>query len=156
MIENQLARLTAQGNGCEPRMPPGGIPELTAEDVAMCAAQIKNPNAYNAIMAKYCDCKISMDKIKRHCLDYSWILWLQQGNKSPTSTDTHKHIARVSVEDFIKPEQANRRGDAGRAKLCDMSRSTWINKYSAHYKAVTAYLYNLESEGVAEIKRAMR
>lgn len=152
----QLARLTIQSSGCEPPLPPGGIPELTTADVAMCAAAIKNPNAYHAIMAKCCEHKVSIEKTEKHTFDHSWILWLQQGNKIPTSTPIHKKLAKVAVAEYMHPGAMAQHSEEEKAKTIGVGRSTWFANYIQHYRELTAYLYRLETDGLRDVKRAMK
>lgn len=150
-----LARMTAKTAGLEPRVP-GGVDALTVQDIAQGAAMVINRAAYHAIMAKYCQDERSTNETITNALKHSWTLWFHKERTFPTKLATQRKLAELSVLFYLVPEHHRKQTNRSRALFCDMSRKTWERNYAIHFQDVTGWLFSLESEGIAQIKKYLK
>ena len=151
----QIARLTPQSKGTDPRRPPGGIPRFTAEDIRLAVSLRTRAVAYHALMAGHCQDQMSEYRMIELISERSSRLYLTKYPSMTISGNINQGIAEAAVLYFMNPHTGRRRGKSGNANIAGVSRGTWARKYHDHWKQLTGYLFVLESEALIDVERAM-
>ncbi len=156
-VEFRLARLAGGSPWQDPRKPPGGQPELTTEELraGMAMAGLE-PVAWAAMSAKYLQDPFAEDHLVELVARYSAETFLANKPTYPITGNRNQAIAESAVLYFVNPALGSKRGDAGNAAHVRVSRGTWRRYYRDHWKAVTAWLYELESASRRAIWNALR
>lgn len=155
-LDFYLARLTARSGGFEPIIAPTTKPIITDADIRAAISLSTSPGEFHALMAKYCADPISENELLEMTRRRSGIQFLERYPTYPIRGDVNQAIAESAVLYFISPLLGQRRGDAGNAAHAGVGRNTWARYYRAHWKALTAHLFDLERRGLLELRDKVR
>jgi hypothetical protein len=156
-IEFRLARLAGGSPWRDPRRPPGGRPELTLEELraAMAMARLDGI-AWVAMSAKYLQAANAEEELVDLVAKRSAEIFLAERPTFPITGNRNRAIAESAVIYFLNPKLGLDRGDPGNAAHARVSRGTWRRYYRDHWKAMTAWLYQIESSARGAIWKALR
>jgi hypothetical protein len=148
-IEYMLARLTAQTGNLDPRIPGGGIPELTAADISLIAAAAPHMS-YHALMAKYCDDQISEREILAWAHRTSLDEWFTNPAHATTPVQARQlnRLAELTVLAWINPQLPHGTSIPTRAAYIGANHDTFRHNFQSHYAFLTGELGYLERIGI--------
>jgi hypothetical protein len=157
--EYYLVRLTAQSKGADPKLPGGGKPVLTQQDIQLLASCVKNRFSYWALTGKYCDSEISESNLVEAMHLFSRSIWhgAPRNRNVLVSTLVLDRLAESAVIIYMNPRdgRGRMRTDAWISAYIGRSRNTFGSRYKLHWGALLGKLHELESEGLAEIRSAL-
>jgi hypothetical protein len=150
-----LARLTAQSLGSDPKLPPGGIPEFTAEDVRATLGKAQPQVAFHCVMAKHCEDEYSEDWLIRYSHMKSRAAWHEAAanKRRLICTQQLDLVGELALLYHLVPYQASKRSEANNAKWCQVARNTYRAKYEQHRRALTTFLDDMELQAIGKMKR---
>jgi hypothetical protein len=158
-IEFQLARaFTAQSKWADPKIIKGGKATLTADDVraAVSMALSDHPFAYYALMWKWCDDENCKRILQTELNDYALVAFHELQPNDTIRGGTHWELVKFAAEYFCQPEIGERLGEKAIAEHMGVHMETFRNRYRAHFKRVTGYLFDLELTALQDYKQIMR
>ena len=155
-VDFLLARLTAQTGPIEPRLPGGGVPELTNQDIAVATGQVKTTIGYYALMAKRCQSDLALDNLFAEIHPWAWNRWRVKKRPGRVDVKTHSRVVEVSVLYFLNPVVGQKRGDRGSARFVGVARKTWALQYRAHHRDISAYLFEQEGKAAKQVANNLR
>lgn len=139
-IEHQIARLTPQSPPII-SLPPGGVPKVTKEMVALAAASLQDDLAYHLVMGRYTDCTYSKNKALPSIERESRRIWTRAGRGKVRKINSFDLLTiLIHAIWFRNPESEQAMTAAGKARFCEISATTWHDKWAAHYDDVMASL----------------
>lgn len=145
----------------------GGVPELTADVVAMAAGSIRAPVEYHAVMARWVQDRRSEEWLKRLLPRFAWGLWFERALGAPgervagrpdaavtiTQISRLSHLALIA---FLNPEQHRRMTAEQQAKFVGVGFRAWAGKLRPHHNEVHAWLLRRDANGIREIRAQLR
>jgi len=155
-IEYQLARITAQSKWADPKVIKGGVPQLTPEDVRAAVSMATSPYTYCALMSKYCQQENSEADLYQMLEVQSWLHYGERYPDRQISRAENRRLAELAVLYFLAPEVRSKGGDQSLAAYMNCHRNTWGQKFKTHFHDLTKFLFELEQQGLAEVRRTMR
>ena len=160
VVEFQLARLTAQSKRSNPKIPTGGAPEITVEDVRTALVSCPRP-VYLAVAAKVCQCERAELELRKVAHRVSSIEWRRNpmNYRTRASLEQIDLIADAAVLAFLNPngeedDDGNRvkRDEEWAARVCKVSVREFASNYRFHWKRVGSVLEGWYAEGASRFR----
>lgn len=156
-VEYQLARLTAQSKGANPKEPGGGIPTMTREDIAALASEAPHM-AWHALMAKYCDDAISEKRLLQHIHLLNIDEWFTNPKYATTKAAPMQlnKLAELAVLGWVNPQCPHAKAVETRAAFIGAARETYRRVFQDHYAYLLGELGHLEQLGITAFYRSKK
>lgn len=110
-MREKMAKLTARHLPMEP-LPAGGMPEITAEEIALSAALIKDDIEYNALMAACTKSPLAMRRVTEWIEEVARLTWATDygqrpaARKNPPEPEFIDWIARMAILEWLSPNSS--------------------------------------------------
>lgn len=149
-----LARYLSPQTRWGPNDIPGGLPEITQEDVRQALGFIKDTVSWLCLDAKWLASERSLRALLNATESHSWRAWRDEKQRSRIDVFTHGLLAELAVLDWIDPNAE--RSIRGRAAYAECSPKTYNANYAGHVNAVANWLQEKEIAGLREVRGAFR
>lgn len=162
MLEFHLARLTAQSKRSNPKLPFGGRPEITVEDVRAALAS-SNPWEYVAVASRVCQCERATIKLLDMTRALSLRAWyLRPDNyRTRASLEQLDLMAEAAVLAFLSPLDGDeqklddgarvRRDETWAARYCKIAPKIFAANYRDHWRRMISVLDDFYRSGARRI-----
>ena len=155
-IDFQLARLTAQSAGVNPKRAQGDHAEFTKAFIAQAAGQINPMMVYHAIMAYYCLDEGSMAELNLKMADWCWCrLFKKHQDRSYRALEIAR-VAELATLFYLNPLVEEQRPIKACAAWVQVKIGVWESKYSKQRDVIVNELANMKSDGASQLRRIMR
>jgi hypothetical protein len=147
-VEFDLARLTAQSSGPNPKEPGGGLPQYTRQEILACLAEVPHASFY-CLLAKYCGDEQAERQVLKRIRRMSIKEWFDNPEHTTKRIEAGqlKKLAEVAVLAWINPRAPHGASQATRAAYIGAAEETYRRNFQDHFSWITGELQYLESLG---------
>jgi len=147
-LEFDLARLTAQSSGPNPKEPGGGLPMYTRQEILACLAEVPH-TAFHCLMAKYCGDQFSEREVLHFVQRMSIWEWFDNPAHATKRIEAGqlKRVAEVAVLAWINPHAPHAISQAARAAYIGAAEETYRRTFQDHFAWINGELQHLEAIG---------
>ena len=167
IIEFDLARAMTSGQTWpDPDTIKGGKPGLTPADIraAVSMSLVDHPFAFHALMAKYCDDRVSKQVLQASMDEYGSLVYLEMNPNYGLKGKIHNKLIEFSIKVYFTPTVYARLTDTigthglnqKAADYVGVHRDTWVKRYKSHFDLITSQLFELEVVAKADYRRIMK
>lgn len=147
-IQHKLAKLTPGSPGMEPGS--GGIPTLTAQDVAAALGYVSGRvPAHNLgahlVLAKYTDDVISITLLERKTPRLAWLTYWDLGLSGSVNRRTINLLSKLALADYCESGRFTQVDAERMAALVKVSDYYWRTRYSKIYAELQRTFSELEN-----------
>lgn len=158
--EHLLCRLTAQSKAQNPKMPTGGKPDLSFEDIQHASTKVRRLSGYWAVQARICQSKLAEKNLRQAMRRLAILAWHgdRAHRSTNVSTETLEGLADTAVSVYVNPRQknGNLRSMEWVARQVGVHPNTFHKRYKLFWQRLASYLHQIDGEAQQDIRRATR
>lgn len=157
-IQHSLAKMTARSPSLE--LGTGGIPELTAADVAAAMGYVNGriPAArvgIHLVMAKYTDDVVSIYTLEKTIAKIAWVSWFEMAIDVSVKRQQIVQLARIALLDFCEPGKMKDATATNLAKSVGVDSRTWGKGLSKVYAEIIGLMRRYEEPVLRIVYQAL-
>jgi hypothetical protein len=147
-VEFDLARLTAQSSGPNPKEPGGGLPMYTRQEILACLAEVPH-TAFHCLMAKYCGDDLSAHEVLRRARMMSLQEWFTNAEHTTKKIEAGQlnKVAELAVLAWLNPHGPHSESNQTRSTYTGIPFGTWRANFQSHYGWIVGELEYFERLG---------
>ena len=137
-------RLSPQTTGVR-ILPPGGLPEVTKDDVHRAVGCIQDATSWQCINAKWLDNEKALDGLLKMVEARSWARWRKDKRTAQINVFMNQRMAEVALLGWLYPH--NSRSSEGVRGYIEAELKPFKASYYPHIQAMANWLQAKEDDG---------
>jgi len=145
--QHKLAKMTPKSPGLTQGS--GGIPELTAQDVAAALGYASgrvpaSRTGIHLVLAKYTDDNQSIHILERTAERAAWVMWYDMGLAGHISRQAIKRISKLAISEYCESGRFTGKDAEAMAKMSKVNNNDWRRNYGKIYQSLQELFRDLE------------